>query len=257
MPCKVCACVCAFDLSVSCFSECQHCCSSDEDAGGSYPQCLFVHPLHLRPHWRSVGSCSQHARAWACAWVCVCVLRACASQFCCCPLCRPSCAVHVLLLSSFSRAGASGCAYAARDLTRRHPNSCSCASTPKCARARAAVRACPRARVCAAVRVSGRLRVRPRRCAVSGSSATQGAPGGPQTVTQGTWKAPYVQPPDRRSTGRTVPGRRTASLGALLSVVRGLARWRHQWALALCVSCHTPACVDRCTPAAKLVPGYC
>ena len=47
-------------LSVSCFSERQHFCSSHEDAGGKYPQCLFVLTLHLCPLWLCVGSCSQY-----------------------------------------------------------------------------------------------------------------------------------------------------------------------------------------------------
>ena len=53
----VCVCVTAPLLSVACSSEGQHFCSSDEDAGDLYPQCL---PVHLYPHWLSVGSCSLH-----------------------------------------------------------------------------------------------------------------------------------------------------------------------------------------------------
>ena len=46
----VCVCVCV-RLRASMF------CSSDEDAGDLYPQCL---PVHLYPNWLSVGSCSLH-----------------------------------------------------------------------------------------------------------------------------------------------------------------------------------------------------
>ena len=61
----VCSVVSLFALSVSRFSERQHFCPPDEDAGGKYPRRPFMLPLHLCVHWLSVGSCSQHK--------CVCV----------------------------------------------------------------------------------------------------------------------------------------------------------------------------------------
>ena len=48
---------CTITLSVTCLSARQNFCSSDEETGDLYPQCL---PVHLYPHWLYVGSCSLH-----------------------------------------------------------------------------------------------------------------------------------------------------------------------------------------------------
>ena len=66
----VCVCVCVLlfvcdcdpvcstiALSVACLSERHHFCSSDEETGDLYPQCL---PVHLYLHWLSIGFCSLH-----------------------------------------------------------------------------------------------------------------------------------------------------------------------------------------------------